>query len=191
MSKKAIWTIIIILVLIGLWWVLAASNDGDDDVEEMASVVASDQAPGEVLVMERVVLREGGFVVVRNDAGEVVGSSEYRDAGTYEGVEVTLVESSEAGDRYEVVLYSDADGDREFNSSFDMEVTQESGGSAGGDVSGGVVSDFIVIIGDFEADDDTATTTDEEADDSATTSDGGAGAEVDTETDGSLDSGLY
>lgn len=180
MSKKAIWTIIIILVLLGLWWILAASNDGNDDAEEMASVVASDQAPGEVLVMERVVLREGGFVVVRNDAGEVVGSSEYRDAGTYENVEVTLVESSEAGDRYEVVLYSDADGDREFSSSSDMAVIQGSGGSASGDVSGGVVSDSIVIIGDLEVDDDTATTTDEEVDDSATTSDE---AELDLETD--------
>lgn len=189
MSKKAIWTIIIILVLLGLWWVIAATN-GTEDVMEPASVEATDQVAGDSLVVDRVVLEEDGFVVVRNEEGEVVGQSDHMEAGEHEDVEVELIMASEAGDRFEVVLFRDTDGDQTFDLATDIEVTQDAGGSARGDVSGGVVSDFIVIIGDVEEEDEIATTT-EGTDDNGAPADEGAGAGVDVETDGSLDSGLY
>lgn len=169
MNKKGIWTIvIIIIILLGLWWILAAADSNEEGVEETASVEVSEQNPGDTIVAERVFLEEGGYVVVRNEDGEIIGTSVFLEAGEHDSVEVVLNETAEAGEQFEVVLFVDSDGDEEFSQTSDREFIRPRGGSPSRSASGSVVSEILVIVAEdqggseTEADESPATSSDSE-----------------------------
>lgn len=181
MNKKAIWTIIIIIViLLGLVWLLGMGQDGD---VEGAEISIEDQAPGNMITVEEATLTEPGFIVVRTPEGTVVGQSDLRQPGTYSNVIIILNAPAEAGEEFEVVLVEDTDGDGAFNAEADAEAES---------AFGGVVLEGFMIVSD---EDETATTTDETA---TTTDDGSAvggdasidaDAGADTDVDSGADTG--
>lgn len=181
MNKKAIWTIIIIIIiLLGLVWLLGMGQDGE---VEGAEISIEDQSPGSTISVDEVTLTESGFIVVRTPEGVVVGQSDLRQPGTYTNVMIILAEPAEAGEEFEVVLVEDTDNDGAFDEEVDLEAESS---------FGGVVLEGFMIV---EEEDGTATTTDEagtSTDETATTSvDVEGDAETDVDVDAGADGTLY
>ena len=146
MSQKAIWTtiVIVILIIIGIWWGITANNGEDvepvDDngtttnqlrVEDNA-IVALDQRPGDEITVPAATLEEGGFVVIHNvneggAPGDIIGASDYLSAGDHSNVVIELDAAVEDETELIAMLHSD-DGDRVFNAEDDDPILSTLGG---------------------------------------------------------------
>ena len=105
---------------------LAAGTATAQTANATADVSVDDQTGAASVVVDSATLPEGGFVVVSNASGGVVGVSDYLDAGTYENV--TLEVSPELA-RSQVVIaqvYAN-DGSEAFNASADTAYTNDNG----------------------------------------------------------------
>jgi PKD repeat protein len=93
------------------------------------AVSVSEGSDGSSVVVEEASLPDGGFVVLYDSDGNVVGKSEYLTNGTHENVEVELSESETNAETVTVKLHRD-DGDQSFDTTAD-----ESYQADGSDVS--------------------------------------------------------
>jgi PGF-CTERM protein len=114
-----------------------------------ATITFTDQQGETTVTVDSVSLSEGGFVVIYNSSGIVIGTSDYLEPGDYESLNVSV---SPAFTMSEVVIaevhYDN--GDQSFNATED--VAYESGGTA--------VSDTAFVSPDgFSRTTDTATAT--------------------------------
>lgn len=141
-------------VVAGGWWILSkdssssgAANGGNTEtldsessaaaIASAPSTVASDgevisvasQPAGETVAIASVTLSQTGWVAVRDERGWTLGASRF-DAGTYSNVSVELLRATEAGGRYQVLLYHD-DGDRAFDVKKESLVTHTDGTVSG------------------------------------------------------------
>ncbi|MDE1925529.1 MAG: hypothetical protein KGH79_05180 [Patescibacteria group bacterium] len=82
----------------------AAGND---------SVVISDQSAGDSVAVKSVTLSQGGWIAIRDASGKTLGAALF-PAGVNTGVSVPLLRATEAGQRYQALLYYD-DGKHDFN----------------------------------------------------------------------------
>jgi len=141
-----------IILLIG-WWAMtsapATSTESADTGEEMSdensapidvaagpsttsdgeSVSVSNQLAGETVSLSSVTFSETGWVAVRDDRGWTLGAKRF-EAGTHGDAVITLLRGTEAGQRYQVLLYVD-DGDRLFDVKKEILVTRSDGSVAG------------------------------------------------------------
>ncbi|QLG61570.1 DUF7282 domain-containing protein [Halorarum salinum] len=152
-----------------------AAQDAAQTANETATVDYPDQEVGETVTVAEATLPEGGFVVVFNESGNYVGSSDYLEAGTHENVTVELESEFERGQVSVAQLFQD-DGDESYA------VGNETAYTADDNVT---VSDSAYVSeGDFsrtEADDGTPTEDVTEATDGT---DGSDGESTDTTTPG-------
>ncbi len=77
------------------------------------SVAVVDQSAGPVVKVASVTLPQLGWVAVRDSKGWVLGAGRFV-AGTSKNVEVILLRNTVAGEKYQVLLYSD-DGDMKYD----------------------------------------------------------------------------
>ena len=143
------------VVILGGWWVMTSqssstSNGGEEMTEDKTpgtgsvpidassgpsttsdseSVSVSNQAAGTSIMLSSVTFSETGWVAVRDDRGWTLGAKRF-DAGTQSNIAVTLLRATEAGQRYQVLLYID-DGDRLFDVKKEILVTRSDGSVAG------------------------------------------------------------
>lgn len=145
-----------------------AAQDGTQTENETATVEYEDQEIDGTVTVAEATLPEGGFVVVFDESGNYVGSSDYLEAGAHENVTVELESEFERGQVSVAQLFHD-DGDESYAVGNETAYTTE------GNVT--VSDSAYVSSGEFtrtEADDGTAT------DDATTTED----ATESTDTDG-------
>ncbi|ESP88456.1 DUF7282 domain-containing protein [Candidatus Halobonum tyrrellensis] len=145
-----------------------------------ASVTYDDQTAADAVVIESATLPDGGFVVVYNESGGRVGTTDALDAGTHENLTVNV---SPAFDRDSVSVaeaHRDNDSDGAFDATTDVAYTEL--GAAISDTSFVTVNDSAAST-ESPAD---ATTTDGTT--AADTADGSATAANDgSATDGATD----
>lgn len=178
-ARSTLPALVLLSVLVGavaLAGGLAAGTATAQTANATADVSVDDQTGAESVTVAEATLPDGGFVVVYNASGRIVGVSEYLESGTHE--DVTL-EVSPALSRSQVVVgeVRNDDGDETFNASADQPYTNENGqpiGEAG-----------YVTVEQTETATATATAT---ATETATASDGGdattAATDEPTETSG-------
>ncbi|MXR41952.1 PGF-CTERM sorting domain-containing protein [Halobaculum sp. WSA2] len=178
-ARSTLPALVLLSVLVGavaLTGGLAAGTATAQTTNATADVSVDDQTGAESVTVAEATLPDGGFVVVYNASGGIVGVSEYLDEGTHE--DVTL-EVSPAFSRSQVVVgeVRTDDGDESFNASADQPYTNENGqpiGEAG-----------YVTVEQTETATPTATAT---ATETATATDGGddttAATDEPTETSG-------
>lgn len=77
------------------------------------AVAVVDQSAGSIVKVASVTLAQTGWVAVRDNKGWVLGARRF-EAGTNTDVEVVLQRNTVAGEKYQVLLYSD-DGDKEYD----------------------------------------------------------------------------
>lgn len=151
------WIIIAIvaaLLILGGWWAFtqspspsspedaeAAGGNADGDsvpidvsagpstTSDGEAVSVSDQQAGETVMLDSVTFSETGWVAIRDDRGWTLGAKRF-EPGTYSDVAMTLLRATEAGQRYQALLYID-DGDKQFDFKKEILVTR-SDGSVGG-----------------------------------------------------------
>lgn len=106
-----------------------------------ASIIFDDQRGANEVTVQSVTLPDGGYVVVKNESGDVVSHSDYLEAGTYENV---TVEVSPAFERSQVAI-AEAHAD-------DGDATWDNATVDGGyaDANNFTVSDtaFVTVPGD-------------------------------------------
>jgi hypothetical protein len=88
---------------------------GEPNEEEPKASITFDaqQSDGESVMVEEVTMAEGGFVVITNAHGEVIGTSEYLEAGTHENVEIELDQKLCKDQKVKATIYSDTTGNQE------------------------------------------------------------------------------
>lgn len=87
-------------------------------------VTAVDQKAGMVALVSKVTLSDAGWVVVREDTGNGMGSilgAQWLPAGTANDVSVDLLRKTEANKNYFVALYTD-NGDKKFDKVTDLPI---------------------------------------------------------------------
>jgi PGF-CTERM protein len=92
--------------------------DGQVTAGPTASVTFDDQeSSGDTVTVASVTTSDGGFIAIhRNNAsGEVIGSSDYLEAGTHSDVSVTLDESLDADATLVAMPHMDDDGDETYD----------------------------------------------------------------------------
>lgn len=82
-------------------------------VAEGNSVSVADQPAGMNVTVESLMLSQAGWVAVRDASGVTLGAALF-PAGSHTGVSVPLLEPTEAGQTYQVLIYFD-DGTKTFN----------------------------------------------------------------------------
>ena len=99
----------------GLERAAAGQTGTESGANETVSVTFENQtADGRNVTVAEATLPEGGFAVVHNESGEVVGASEYLEAGTHENVTVEVDDPENATDTLVAMLHRDSDENREF-----------------------------------------------------------------------------
>ncbi|HUO49967.1 MAG TPA: hypothetical protein VMU25_00085 [Candidatus Paceibacterota bacterium] len=93
------------------------------------AVVVSDQSAGKSVAVKSVTLSQKGWVAVRDSDGKTLGAA-FFPAGTSTDVSVPLLRATEAGQRYQVLLYYD-DGNHNFNLKTEVLVVNADGSVAG------------------------------------------------------------
>ena len=91
-------------------------GDGDDtgDEEQTASVTFGDQdSDGSSVVVQSATLSDGGYLVIHDESGAVLGHSAHLDAGEHSNVEITL-DSSISSDQTLIAMAHTDDGDQEY-----------------------------------------------------------------------------
>ncbi len=100
------------------------------------AVTVADQTAGMSVVVSKVTLSEGAWVVVREDTGGAMGNilgARWLPAGMANDVSVELLRGTEAKKNYFVALYAD-NGDKKFDKATDLPI------ATGGKVVSGVFS---------------------------------------------------
>lgn len=134
MSRNAIITVIVILLIIGgIWWWAGNRNDIDINNDQNGTTTAglrvgdstlfvTDQEPGEDLNLNSIVLREGGYVAIHQDAngapGNIIGTTEFLPEGEHENIDISLDREVGAGETLYAMIHTD-DGDQVFNADQD------------------------------------------------------------------------
>ena len=95
-----------------------ATDQPTTPVVQTPAVSVSAENDGSSVVIEEVSLPDGGFVVLYDSEGRVVGTSAYLANGSYGSVEVELSESETSPDSVTVKLHRD-DGDQSFETAAD------------------------------------------------------------------------
>ncbi len=88
------------------------------------TVAVADQAAGKTALVSKVTLSNAGWVVVREDTGNGMGSilgAQWLPAGTADAVVVDLLRGTEANKNYFVALYND-NGDKKFDKVSDLPI---------------------------------------------------------------------
>lgn len=93
------------------------------------SVVVSDQSAGDSVAVQSVTLSQKGWVAIRDADGKTLGAALF-PAGTSTDVSVPLLRATEAGQRYQVLLYYD-DGNHDFDLKTETLVVNPDGSVAG------------------------------------------------------------
>lgn len=100
---------------------VSEKQDVVEEVQMSEYVTVSNQNSGNVVLVQSVVLREDGWVAVReiidSEMGNILGAARL-SSGMYENVKVELLRPTEGGEEYSVVIYRD-NGDRNFDFNFD------------------------------------------------------------------------
>ncbi|WP_348608072.1 DUF7282 domain-containing protein [Halobaculum rarum] len=128
-ARSTLPALVLLSVLVGavaLAGGLAAGTATAQTANATADVSVDDQTGAASVTVAEATLPDGGYVVVYNASGGIVGVSEYLDSGTHE--DVTL-EVSPALSRSQVVVgeVRADDGDESFNASADQPYTNENG----------------------------------------------------------------
>ncbi|WP_435066383.1 DUF7282 domain-containing protein, partial [Halobaculum sp. EA56] len=92
-TRTTIPALVLLSVLVGavaLAGGLAAGTATAQTANATADVTFDDQVATEEVTVSSVTLPEGGFVVVYNSSGGVIGHSEYLGTGTHENVTVSI-----------------------------------------------------------------------------------------------------
>lgn len=97
------------------------------------AVSVKDQPAGSFVVVESANLSQEGWVAVRDASGRTLGAARL-DAGAHSAVQVELLRGTEAGQKYQVLLYAD-NGDKEFDLHTDTLVMNSDGSVAGASFS--------------------------------------------------------
>jgi hypothetical protein len=79
------------------------------------SVTFEQQTADETLVVDSVTLSEGGFVVIHDAHGDVIGHSAYLEAGTHEDVQVSLDTTPEAGTELTAMAHKDTNDNEQYD----------------------------------------------------------------------------
>jgi hypothetical protein len=94
------------------------------------SIFAGKQAPGRSLVLDRVVLKNGGYVVVYENTpeptGEILGTSKYLSAGEHVRVPVILSRDVKNGEVFNAMVHGD-NGDKKFDITKDAPLRDRDG----------------------------------------------------------------
>lgn len=148
--------VVIVLVVALAWWYMAhrtkpaemATEQGATTTEMTPStsgdtkmtnptVVASgdsisvaDQPAGDSVRVKSVSFSQAGWVAVRDSNGRTLGAGWFA-AGAHENVSVPLLRNTEAGQRYQVLLYVDNSGDHKFDLHGDTLIVNQDGSVAG------------------------------------------------------------
>ncbi|RJR14114.1 hypothetical protein C4585_00765 [Candidatus Parcubacteria bacterium] len=100
------------------------SRTSDDE-----SITVEDQAATSSVKISSVTFAETGWVAVRDDRGWTLGAKRF-EPGTHTDVIMTLLRATEAGQRYQALLYID-DGDGKFDLEKEILLTRSGGSVAG------------------------------------------------------------
>lgn len=92
-------------------------------------IAVKDQLAGSTVTVDSVTFTQTGWVAIRDDRGWTLGAARF-EAGTHDAVEVPLLRATEAGQRYQALLYID-DGDGKFDLDKEILVTRSGGSVAG------------------------------------------------------------
>lgn len=95
--------------------------------EANASISFDDQTATETITVESATLPDGGYVVVFNSSGAVVGNSSLLDAGTHETVNVSVTPPIERSGVYIGQVHRDNDSNGAFNASVDAAYNTSTG----------------------------------------------------------------
>lgn len=99
-------------------------------IAEEDAVLVADQLTGESVSVMSVTLSKPGWVAIRDERGWTLGAGWF-DAGTHANVSVPLLRATEAGQRYQALLYIDTLGDHTFDLHGETLVTNPDGSVAG------------------------------------------------------------
>lgn len=100
------------------------SRTSDDE-----SIAVEDQVASSSIKVSSVTFTQTGWVAVRDDRGWTLGAKRF-EAGTHTDVTMTLLRATEAGQRYQALLYVD-DGDGKFDLDKEILLTRSGGSVAG------------------------------------------------------------
>lgn len=131
-NNKTTWAVglgILVLVLLGgwLWWSgqTPSSQVATPKTEDEYALYVKDQRPSKVILVDRVLLKNGGFVAIHEmkdgKPGGVLGASYWLPAGESLNVPVTLLRQSIDKEQLWADLYAD-DGDKKFDQDKDQHI---------------------------------------------------------------------
>jgi len=112
--------LLIVIILIG-WWFLPQTNQTDSTVAvtSQTTIEVSPQTVTETVVIQKAVLSEPGFLVLREvidgQVAQIVEISSYLAAGTYTDLAIPVGEFYTGEAQLMVVVYSDAEDDKILN----------------------------------------------------------------------------
>ena len=90
----------------------------------------ADQSVGETVAVKSITLSKPGWVAIRDERGWTLGAAWF-ETGTYTDASVSLLRATEAGKRYQALLYIDTVGDHTFDLHAETLVTNADGSVAG------------------------------------------------------------
>ncbi len=94
-------------------------NNDNGNAGGAASVVFTQQSVdcnASTVVVDSVTLPNGGYVVIHNSNGDVVGHSDYLSAGTHENVTVTLDTQLTTSQKLTAMAHKDTNGNQQYDS---------------------------------------------------------------------------
>jgi len=153
------------------------------DVLPVAEIeIDAEETDDESVVVERVQLSEGGFVVITDDEGSVIGVSRYLDAGSYQDIEIELTNEVTVETTLTAVTVLDANDDETFDADEDDQPYTEVDGEPVTDSDPVPAEDDDRDGADEGDEDDTNESNESDDDDSAV--DGANGSNETNVTDG-------
>jgi len=99
-----------------------ASNQSKKTEPAITQIVAGTQIPGDVILVEKIVMEKAGWVAVADDQNGVPGrilGANYLPAGTYQNQIISLLRGLADEGSYFVVIHED-DGDKSFDYKTDL-----------------------------------------------------------------------
>lgn len=125
MKKWLILLVVAAAVVLVVSMTSGPTEQPSDGETSTPSVMVSDQAPGESVMLGEVTLASPGFVVVHEETnqapGSIIGNSRYLEVGSHTDVEVSLNRASEDGEGLYAMVHAD-DGDEAFQGDSDNAV---------------------------------------------------------------------
>ena len=155
------------------------------DVLPVAEIeIDAEETDDESVVVERVRLSEGGFVVITDDEGSVIGVSRYLDAGSYQDIEIELTNEVTVETTLTAVTVLDANDDETFDADEDDQPYTEVDGEPVTDSDPVPAEDDDRDGADEGDEDDTDESNESDADDDDSAVDGANGSNETNVTDG-------